>query len=86
MNVPDTRILDAQASSDIGDGSDGSAGSGEPTSLLGLRPPRHTDVPRTTSAELRERDAVMKAGVWGVVVSTLVVLLVSALMGLMRGA
>ena len=60
--------------------------SGEPTSLLGLRPARRSDVPRTSSAELRERDAVVKAGAWGVALSTLVVLLVSALMGLMRGA
>ena len=62
------------------------AGGGEPTSLLGLRPPRHTDVPRTSSAELRERDAVVRAGLWGVVLSTLVLLVASALMGLMRGA
>ena len=61
-------------------------GGGEPTSLLGLRLARHADVPRTSGAELRERDAVVRAGLWGVVVSTLVLLVASALVGLMRGA
>ena len=82
MTAPDLQKADGPApAADLG-----SPSRGEPTSLLGLRPPRHTDVPRTSSAELRERDAVVKAGLWGVVVSTLVVLLFSALMGLMRGA
>lgn len=58
---------------------------GEPTTLLAVRQPKQGSSTHVTSAELRERDAVVRAGLWGVGLSTLAVLVVSALMGLMRG-
>lgn len=62
----------------------GTGARGEPTTLLSVRQARPDGPRHVTSAEQRERDALVRAGFWGVGLSTLAVLLISALMGLMR--